>query len=140
MDLEGVRRPRRPGLGLVVSGLLLYFPQYAGDACQNCTRGTSIELILPQATTEERLFLLGAGEHVLLIIMYACFTPASMGKERGSDQTLVGEVVLKVLAMVERMFDAVSGGRGGPCYAHHWQFPDVSPSQLPCQHGLLPRF
>ncbi|CAK9074745.1 unnamed protein product [Durusdinium trenchii] len=69
------------GLGLVVSGLLLYFPQYAGDACQNCTRGTSIELILPQATTEERLFLLGAGEHVLLIIMYACFTPASMGKD-----------------------------------------------------------
>eukprot|EP00913_Durusdinium_trenchii_P032501 g30427.t1 len=62
------------GLGLVVSGLLLYFPQYAGDACQNCTRGTSIELILPQATTEERLFLLGAGEHVLLIIMYAAWT------------------------------------------------------------------
>eukprot|EP00434_Breviolum_minutum_P008546 symbB.v1.2.007538.t2/scaffold464.1/size201063/7 len=77
------------GLGLVVSGLLLYFAQYPGDTCETCTMfgncgacaGTSVELILPEFSTEERLFLLGAGEHAMLILMYACFTSASVGKD-----------------------------------------------------------
>lgn len=77
------------GLGLLVSGLLLYFTQYPGGVCDSCTMfgncgtcgGTSVELILPESSTEERLFLLAAGEHAMLFFMYACFTSASVGKD-----------------------------------------------------------
>ncbi|CAE7590616.1 unnamed protein product [Symbiodinium sp. CCMP2592] len=69
-------------LGLLVSGLMLYFTEYAGEKCTRCTMfgncgscgGTGVDLILPNVSLELRLFLLSAGEHVLLILMFMFFT------------------------------------------------------------------
>ena len=64
-------------LGLLVSGLMLYFTEYPGEQCARCTMfsncgscgGTGVDLILPDVSVELRLFLLSAGEHILLILM-----------------------------------------------------------------------
>ncbi|CAJ1453509.1 unnamed protein product [Effrenium voratum] len=70
------------GLGLLVSGLTLYFAAYEGRDCERCDTwgscsgcaGTSVQLLLPEATTELRLFLLGGGGTVMLLVMYICFS------------------------------------------------------------------
>ena len=41
--------------------------------CGSCG-GTGVDLILPDVSVELRLFLLSAGEHILLILMFAFFT------------------------------------------------------------------
>ncbi|OLP98561.1 Anoctamin-1 [Symbiodinium microadriaticum] len=69
-------------LGLLVSGLMLYFTEYAGEKCARCTMfgncgscgGTGVDLILPNVSLELRLFLLSAGEHLLLILMFIFFS------------------------------------------------------------------
>ena len=43
--------------------------------------GMAKELILPESSTEERLFLLAGGEHAMLILMYVACQPGLRKKK-----------------------------------------------------------